>query len=824
MLYSARMAKLPGMDWLADWLLRWRYLIWAVVLAGSAVLLVRGRPVEFDQSVEGFFAPDHSALVDYQRTKRTFGSDDILFVAYEDEQLWTPAGMGRVRGLATTIRENVAGVARVDAVDQMPLPWRIDAAAETLSTESIVRQPLALARLLGGLITVGSAVRAGAERPEAIAELRRRVCASPLFRNLLVDPDGRLTVLVVRLAGSDEVDFKRTVGDLRRHADQFARDNRIGRVAVVGPPALLADGFTRLEKDNHTLGYVAMAFMAVTMLVAVRTPTWAVLPLVAGGATWLVTQTFLNVAHLKLTLSAGLIVAQTVVLCMPAASHLAMHFREATRGGADASSAARLTLVAVARPIAWCSLTAAAGYLALLTSTVRPVYQFGLTMAACNILAGALTYALAAGAMRPPCLRDWLTRLLFPADGGEAKNPGKLYQRTEGPGEVTRAVPTVRSRGVSLITDWALRRPASVLAMFAVPCLVLACGVAWIRFESNHVKMYRSTARVRQDYYYVEQKLGGIGLVELVFPGPTDATEITGQWLSRVRETAARIAAIDRDLVTHVMSVADVLARDRTRSPNAPPTAPSTTSEDDVIQSKLRVLGSPAFAHVLGDFWDRSSGQMRLLVRIRESAEAERKARAFAAMLDITRQKLGESSYLSGLSHLMQQITAAIIVTQFQSTAWSAAIIAVMLVAAMRSVRLALLALLPTGLAVGFVLGTMGWFGVRIDLSTAFVASVATGLSVDDTFHCLLRWKRELHIGRSPLDALRASYAGTGPGVILSSSAVSLGFLAMVFSEFVPTANFGWLVASATLGGSIGNLVVLPALLALGGKAVVSRQ
>jgi predicted RND superfamily exporter protein len=85
---------------------------------------------------------------------------------------------------------------------------------------------------------------------------------------------------------------------------------------------------------------------------------------------------------------------------------------------------------------------------------------------------------------------------------------------------------------------------------------------------------------------------------------------------------------------------------------------------------------------------------------------------------------------------------------------------------------------------------------------------------VDDTFHCLLRWKRELKAVRSADEALRVSYAGAGPGVVLSSAAVSLGFLALVFSEFVPTANFGWLVAVATLGGSLGNLVVLPALLA----------
>ena len=153
--------------------------------------------------------------------------------------------------------------------------------------------------------------------------------------------------------------------------------------------------------------------------------------------------------------------------------------------------------------------------------------------------------------------------------------------------------------------------------------------------------------------------------------------------------------------------------------------------------------------------------------------------------------------------------------TAFRATIWSAVMSLAMLWLALRGLPLAILAFAPTLLAVGLVLGIMGWIGVKVDMSTALVAGVAIGLSVDDAVHCLLRWKQELRAGRTSDDALKVAYAGTGPGVVLSSSAVSLGFLAMLFSEFVPMSSFGWLVAVATAGGSLGNLVVIPAILAL---------
>jgi predicted RND superfamily exporter protein len=140
-----------------------------------------------------------------------------------------------------------------------------------------------------------------------------------------------------------------------------------------------------------------------------------------------------------------------------------------------------------------------------------------------------------------------------------------------------------------------------------------------------------------------------------------------------------------------------------------------------------------------------------------------------------------------------------------------------MLLLALRRLSLAVLAIVPTLLAVGLVLGLMGWLGVKLDLATALVASVALGLSVDDTFHCLLQFRRE-RAQRSFRESLFASYAVTGPGVLLSSIAVAVGFAALWFSEFAPFSIFGMMVGIATAGSTLGNLVLLPACLTLGDR------
>ena len=74
-------------------------------------------------------------------------------------------------------------------------------------------------------------------------------------------------------------------------------------------------------------------------------------------------------------------------------------------------------------------------------------------------------------------------------------------------------------------------------------------------------------------------------------------------------------------------------------------------------------------------------------------------------------------------------------------------------------------------------------------MATALVASVALGLSVDDTFHCLLQFRRERQT-QSFRESLFASYSVTGPGVLLSSLAVAVGFVAVAAQRVHPVRQF----------------------------------
>ncbi|WP_250847057.1 efflux RND transporter permease subunit [Aquisphaera insulae] len=779
-------------------LIRVRYLAAGLTAVALVSLAVFGRRVGYEQSISSFFADDDPYMAVYQEAADVFGDDNFVFLVYDDPGLITPAGLERMAELAAAVAPGkVAGVSRVESLDGMPLVWAIDDALLALEKLPAIARNVAMnaaRRTVKNvdLKTNAMAVTGAARAADAagLAALKERLRKHPMFRGTFLSEDGRSAAVVARLRKTHEHNVIETVRTLRAEADAFAARHGLPRPAVVGPPVLLADGFAAIEVDGRRLAAVGMVLIALVTLVAVHSVWWAIVPMVAGWVIWLATETLLSVFRIRLSLSGGPLVAQIIVLTMPAASHLAIHFRENLRRRNDPATAGVATLRSVAVPILWTAITGAIGYGALVTSDVVPIQQFGAILGACTLCAAILVMALSPIAMLPPFPMEIRVR-----EGSRSRLAG----------------------GMNRLTFWVYRHPTTVVAAVAVVVVPLALGMFNLRYETNYINLFRRDTRVVDDYRTVEAKLGGIGLVEVIVPLEAPVTPSS---LARLAELDRRIATIpvaDPRAIGQVLSLATVLDPDG-RLRELP-----EESEARALANKLELIGLSPQSGLLRSFWSEKAGQARVLVRVLEQQPAPTKARIFREVVAAAREGFGPASHLTGLSFLMTRTTEGVISTQWTTFFWSALGILIMLTLAFRSLTLAVLAMLPTLLSVGLVLGLMGWLAIKLDMATALVASVALGLSVDDTFHCLLQFHRERRT-RGFRQSLFDSYRVSGPGVLLSSLAVAVGFTALRTSEFAPFVNFGTMVAIATAGSTLGNLVLLPACLTLGEGLRTARE
>jgi predicted RND superfamily exporter protein len=132
-----------------------------------------------------------------------------------------------------------------------------------------------------------------------------------------------------------------------------------------------------------------------------------------------------------------------------------------------------------------------------------------------------------------------------------------------------------------------------------------------------------------------------------------------------------------------------------------------------------------------------------------------------------------------------------------------------------RSLRIAIIAILPNLLAISCVLGVMGWLHIPLDMMTITIAAIGIGLADDDTIHYIHRFKLEVETNGSYHEALHRSHESIGHAIYYTTVTLVIGFSILSLSNFIPTIYFGLLTVLAISAALLASLTLLPQLLVL---------
>jgi len=134
------------------------------------------------------------------------------------------------------------------------------------------------------------------------------------------------------------------------------------------------------------------------------------------------------------------------------------------------------------------------------------------------------------------------------------------------------------------------------------------------------------------------------------------------------------------------------------------------------------------------------------------------------------------------------------------------------------------LVFLPLVVGVTWTFGFAGLVFGELNLLTGFIGVIQLGLGIDHGVHLLGRYDDERTLGRSPGEAVRRSFEGTGPAVVVAGLTTIVAFAGVGLSEFRAFHEFGVLAAVGMVFviGAYG--LVLPALLGLWRQVTAARK
>ena len=743
-----------------------RRILAAVAIALAVAGVERSRQLEFARTIDTMFDRADPALVPYRRMARAFGSSEVVLAAYDAPDLFTPAGIGRL-GEVTAALAATPGIASATSLASTPLGGRIIDIDASPTARKLVK-------LMEGY-TLGAD-----HRTAAIA----CVLASPA--GVMADGSrGAARTLAVNRA--DAIDRVRAlVADLPGGT-------------VAGEPVMLRDGFAMLERDGNLLGTSAGILAGLVLLVSFRSVRWLVVPMAVVLLALWSTRGILAVAGLKLTMVSTMLSAMVTVVAIATVVHVIVEYRRQRETGLGPEAALERAITLLFWPVVGAIATDVVGFGSLVFSRVGPVHDFGIMTAVGAVMvlvsaALAVPFLALAGRFDPDPRRAW---------GEEALELGL-------DGLVKRIV----------------RRPVAILVGSAVVVAAAVAGMHRLEVETDFTRNFRRSSPIVASYDMIESRLGGAGVWDVLVPTsePIDGTVLAtlARLENRLREEVTSVDAAGRTTpaITKVMSVADVLAAispislerlEQTKVGNW-----LVTGAIGLLEEQLPQLGRALIGRDPAD----GSTWLRVMLRAHERQPAAAKRSLIEAVRRIVAEEFPASADAPGGEVTGFFVLLAQLVDRMLADQWFTFLLAVVgifsiLVIGFRSWLLAAVALVPNALPIFVVLGLMGWAGIRINMGTAMIAAVSMGLSVDSSIHYVAAFQRRIRDGQAYSAALETAHQTAGRAMVFSTLALVVGFLALTTSGFIPTVSFGALSCLTLVGGLLGNLVVLPVLLAL---------
>ena len=665
--------------------------------------------------------------------------------------------------------------------------WDLTRALEALPIVDEVQGLASLSKLesVDGFLEVDDLIPSRDLSSAEVARVKRYVEDNPDLAGMLVSPTGDFTLLAVMpLAGTSDAELALQVQAAQDQLGQAHHSQISGMPYIRG---VLAEV---VRSDVLSLMRVGLLVLALILLVNLRSLPGLMMVLVVTGLStaammgffgWLYYFTeseYFNFALLNTTMPIILLTIATAD-----GVHIMTRFFREVRQRRDIKESVAATLDVLMLPVFLTSITTMAGFLALMTAPLKAMVGFGLAVTFGIAWAWFLSVTLLPGLM---VLKSWNLQARALQSAGQLE---KLVER------FGRLV---------------LLKPRAVIAGGLAIVLFALWGASLLRVEVNIVKFFKPSSPILQSMEFMDDHFDGSAAFVIKVAGDLKSP-VTLHTLEEIQAMMEREASVTRS--TSIANVIAKLHRVVMDDSAAYEVIPETRQQVSNLLTLYSMAGDPEdFARMVD--YDYRTGLISTTFKMSSTEQLLTTVNRIEEAL--SKMDLGESQvWFSGLPVFMRDFVQVLIASSARSL--GLALIMVIIVSGIffRSLRWGLLAVVPLASAILLNFGLMGWFGIELSQVTALLTSIIIGVGVDFAVHFVAQARYFLRTGTPRDEVSQAAINDVGYPILLNVAAISVGFSALLFSDFVPINYMGGLVIISMVSCALGSLTILAALVHL---------
>lgn len=807
-------------------IVRFRVLVLVAAVAITAAFAAQLPKLVLEPDTEAYVPENHPSRVYWSEAKERFGLGREILVALQaegDDGVFAPDVLATITKL-TEVIEQVDGV-NSEEVRSIANSEAMVGTAEGLEVMPFFEDP-------------------PTTREEARL-VRKRVFENPVFVDRLISHDATIGAIFVKTEG-DADDAPEVYARLMQEIEKVPIGD--AKLLVAGNPAIEYVYGRQMTRDLERLIPLALAAVVFILYlcfpspgprtIALRTAVIAALmvtgmlalgrPLsvrgIALGAPVLAMMTAPGVLlpcvvvvmavvwtwGAQAALGLPIYIAGTLVppllLAIGSADgiHIVGRFYEiASRPDIDKKNAIVETMNQLWRPILLTSTTTAAGFGSLALGQMTVYQVFGITTAF-----GVLTAMMASMFVLPAMLS------VLPAP---ATSPWRRKARTRDE-EQTQ---------LSRVLVGLAERLEGYRAQVLVGSILATLALLW------------SASKLEIDYSWVESLAPGTPVLEAdrvlrVHHGGTmpfnvivraaEPDGIKDPELLRAMDAVLEELAEDpivgdtRSLSEYIKRMSQAMNEDRPDAFRIP------DSRDLIAQYLLfySMSGDPGEYDDLVDY-DYQASNLSVLLRTDQLSPLRKILAKVESLLDEHIRARGATATVTGSASVLDVVFTMVLSSQIQSLSTTAVMCLIFLALLFRSLRDALVCMVPLAITTVANFGLMAALGIPLGPDKAMVGAIALGIGIDYSIHLMSRFRDTLEEGMSVFQGIVEAMQTTGRSILFNGIVVVAGFVVIGSSETPSNATFGLVIAANIALACMMAMIVLPAELAVLGHRELRR-
>jgi len=816
-----------------------------IVVFVLAIIMALGLPnFKLDASADSLTLEHDDDLNFSREVVQRYGSDNFLIVTFSPSQgvLFDQNNLDTLAALRKDLLQ-IEGIESVLSMLDVPLLYspKIDITdltgeLNTLMSEGVDKQ-LAKSEFLSSPIYKDVILSADGNTTGMMAtldldETYLQLVSKRDSLRLLRDTDGLSAQQEIQLqevsaeflnyrTAKAEVDHKR-VAQIRELIEDY-RDR--ATIFLGGPDMITADMITFIKSDLTVFGAGILVFIIATLALIFRQIRFVVLPLITCTLCLVIILGFLSWIDWRLTVISSNFVLLLLIITLALTIHLIVRYRELQSNNPESNQHELVsqTVISMAKPCLYTVLTTIVAFTSLVVSDIRPVIDFGWMMTMGISLALVIAF------------------ITIPA-GMVLLGKGSYTSLKDNSSAFTAKFAWLTEHYGTLI----------LLTAFSLAALS-AYGISKLEVENRFIDYFRSDTEIYRGMETIDTALGGTTPLDIIIQAPVfdepainDVEEFESTdddysldddyaFEDEYGDMEEELAQDDASGLTESYWFSSAGLADLEKLQTFIDAQPEVGKVNSLVQlyavardlsnrdlNDLEIaimrqnLSDEIYQQMVAPYLLEDIDEARIQLRAMETGGQLRRAELLEKIHQYAIDEVGiapENIRFTGILVLYNNMLQSLYKSQIVTLGAVFIGIMIMFLVLFQSVKISIIAILPNFLAAGIVLGSMGIFGIPLDMMTITIAAITVGIGVDHAIHYLTRFKREFSLDSNYIGAMHRAHASIGQALFYTSITIIAGFSILALSNFIPSVYFGLLTGLAMLAALLGSMTLLPQLI-----------